>query len=683
MFGELRWDLTAAIVAHNLHPSDRVVTFDRIENPVRQITAMEFISARLCKREAAMKLMSPSGASQQLGLLSRFNTFLDSEHGGCGYADVDQAMLDDYLTWSRKGRREGHSGPNSGSLSTYIRVLKTLWRYREWLTHDSLTFEPWGGRSAFAVAGAISPEENTTERIPEPVLAAQLRWALFYIDTAAEDILAAREERRRLQSQLVTGKQSEAIERLHAFIAKRRAANRGLPGLPLGTVERSSSGPRDPRLGNVNATLLGKLAGYKPTTIFRCDELLAIIEAGVNELGLESGGYDTPITVCQETGLPWREPFNARQVEQESSHLLAACYIVIAYLTGARDSEVQGLERGCHFTEPSQDGVLVRHKIRGWVVKRKGGRRTPATWVALAEVARATEILERLTDRQLLFTRPNRGSALTPASEITAMINVFAAHVNTIADRTGLPPIPPATFESVDGETVSQVWWFTTRQFRKTLAWHIARQPFGLVAGMQQYQQASVAIFEGYAGTKESGFRAEVEKERAEAQLDDIVERYEDDLVERPLTGGAAARLKADFARVRAELGDSLVRRADRARLREMLRGLSRTYRVGVLADCAFDEAHPDKAVCVSESNKARKTKLVLPILDACQPANCANACQTKKHIEPWQRMVAEIDEHLKDKKLNEVQRQVLVRQRKAWLGILDRLQSDEGQESA
>jgi hypothetical protein len=60
--------------------------------------------------------------------------------------------------------------------------------------------------------------------------------------------------------------------------------------------------------------------------------------------------------------------------------------------------------------------------------------------------------------------------------------------------------------------------------------WHIARQPFGLVAGKIQYQQTSVAVFEGYAGTSESGFRAEVEKERAEAQLDDLVERYEDDL---------------------------------------------------------------------------------------------------------------------------------------------------------
>ncbi len=128
------------------------------------------------------------------------------------------------------------------------------------------------------------------------------------------------------------------------------------------------------------------------------------------------------------------------------------------------------------------------------------------------------------------------------------------------------------TFESVDGERTTQAWRFTPRQFRRTLAWQIARQPFGLVAGARQYQQVSVAVFAGYAGTSESGFRAEVEKERAEAQLDDIIERYEDDLQGRAFTGGAAARLKADFARIRAELGDFPGRRADRARVREMLR---------------------------------------------------------------------------------------------------------------
>jgi hypothetical protein len=108
--------------------------------------------------------------------------------------------------------------------------------------------------------------------------------------------------------------------------------------------------------------------------------------------------------------------------------------------------------------------------------------------------------------------------------------------------------------------------------------------------------------------------------------------------------------------------------------------GVFGTHRVGVLADCAFDEANPDAAVCLSESNHARKVKRSLPILDACQPGNCANACQTSRHRLAWERMVAEVDERLKDKKINTVQRDALLRQRKAWQGILDRLHDDTSQ---
>lgn len=51
----------------------------------------------------------------------------------------------------------------------------------------------------------------------------------------------------------------------------------------------------------------------------------------------------------------------------------------------------------------------------------------------------------------------------------------------------------------------------TTRQFRRTLAWFIARRPGGTIAGALQYRHQYVQMFEGYAGTSDSGFRDEVE----------------------------------------------------------------------------------------------------------------------------------------------------------------------------
>jgi hypothetical protein len=42
-----------------------------------------------------------------------------------------------------------------------------------------------------------------------------------------------------------------------------------------------------------------------------------------------------------------------------------------------------------------------------------------------------------------------------------------------------------------------------TRQFRRTLAWFIARQPGGVIAGAIQYRHLSIQMFEGYAKARE------------------------------------------------------------------------------------------------------------------------------------------------------------------------------------
>jgi hypothetical protein len=70
-------------------------------------------------------------------------------------------------------------------------------------------------------------------------------------------------------------------------------------------------------------------------------------------------------------------------------------------------------------------------------------------------------------------------------------------------------------------------WRITTRQFRRTIAWHIANRPFGTIAGMIQYKHASVAAFEGYAGTSASGFRAEVEAQRRLGQQGDLLDYFD------------------------------------------------------------------------------------------------------------------------------------------------------------
>jgi hypothetical protein len=98
-------------------------------------------------------------------------------------------------------------------------------------------------------------------------------------------------------------------------------------------------------------------------------------------------------------------------------------------------------------------------------------------------------------------------------------------------------------------------------------------------------------MFDGYAGSSASGFRQEVEQERALGQLDDIVEHYEAHLRSKRLAGPAALRLTQEYDRVGRELGPFPGRIVDKGRIKAMLAHLARTLHVGHLTDCFFDPA--------------------------------------------------------------------------------------------
>jgi hypothetical protein len=94
-------------------------------------------------------------------------------------------------------------------------------------------------------------------------------------------------------------------------------------------------------------------------------------------------------------------------------------------------------------------------------------------------------------------------------------LNEFRDHLNARFGTADAPIIPAGPSGAP--------WRLTTRQFRRTIAWHIANRPFGAIAGIIQYKHASVAAFEGYAGSSRSGFRAEIETERRLGQIEDIL----------------------------------------------------------------------------------------------------------------------------------------------------------------
>ena len=313
----------------------------------------------------------------------------------------------------------------------------------------------------------------------------------------------------------------------------------------------------------------------------------------------------------------------------------------------------------------------MRHRIRSVAYKGKSSQGEPADWTTIEPVAKAVEALERLS----LRAASARGlSTLWPvlaaksvckdhlSAEIVRQLNHFRDHLNDLFGTPDQPAIP----NGPEGKP----WRITTRQFRRTIAWHIANRPFGTIAGMIQYKHASVAAFEGYAGSSRSGFRAEVETQRTLGQLDDLLTYFDERQTGATLSGPAAARIAKTLDNISDDLGPLPAMIADRARLRTMLASLARTLHVGVLADCFFD---PGTAVCLKQATGAQG-----PLTALCQPTLCPNACITARHRPVWARSAQEAATLLKEKRLSRLQRGILQQDLERARKVLDSI--DKGQ---
>lgn len=171
---------------------------------------------------------------------------------------------------------------------------------------------------------------------------------------------------------------------------------------------------------------------------------------------------------------------------------------------------------------------------------------------------------------------------------------------------------------------------------------------------MIQYKHASVAAFEGYAGSSRSGFRAEIARERALGQIDDIMTYFGAHQDGLSLSGPASTRVKRSLDGAAAELSPLPGAVADRARLRTLLKDLARTLHVGPLADCFFDPAH---ALCLKCATDVERDT---PAMALCEPTHCPNACFTARHRPVWAKARDDTKLLLKEKRLSRAQRTIL-----------------------
>src|SRR6266498_4810174 len=207
--------------------------FTRLPDGVAELTAKQYLYSRIHRPiptahyggAAAARPLKLTGAALETQVFTRIVTQL-GEQGAPRLRDVTQEHLDALV---RRWRRT--CSPTT--VAQQMAFVRRIAAHGPYLSEDRLTIIPWGVHRAADDASPWSPE-NTTPRIPEPILAPMLQAALFYVQTASGDLLAGAREVAGLQAARSPGPlpKGAATRRVAAFIEQRRRAGRGIPALP-------------------------------------------------------------------------------------------------------------------------------------------------------------------------------------------------------------------------------------------------------------------------------------------------------------------------------------------------------------------------------------------------------------------------------------------------------------------
>ncbi|WP_329559179.1 integrase [Streptomyces uncialis] len=480
-----------------------------------------------------------------------------NEHHKNSLADCTE---DDWRTYARSRASEDISRETAQKHLTW---LTNLWAFDQLAGLPSgITRPPWDieGVDDYLPAASGGGGENSTEPLDPQVLGPLLVWALRFVDDFADDILAAWAEVRRL-SQLAadTPSRPEGVVALDEFLLPLVRA-----GSPLPSVWHKGR-------QTLARTYIAGVTGASPHQVDRFR-----VRHGLADLVAQQPApcpLEVPVT-GQINGKPWRDFMDFYESARLMRHLGTAAMIICQYLTGMRPQEVRGLRSGCcPAPEPLADGTTGRHLIRndhdtnadekdppdhsliqgrhyknvtdedGNHVSAGEPRQVP--WVAITPVVNAIRVLERMVpEGELLlsaahhdFPRPRGYYGALKPSALNKRIEDFVEWVNREALAQNLPgqAIPKDPHGAIG-----------MSRFRRSLAWHIARRPGGLVALAIQYGHMRTVLdartSSGYGSRSRTGMHSVLDVETALAAADTAAKLRDQVAAGEKISGPAAAR---------------------------------------------------------------------------------------------------------------------------------------------
>jgi integrase len=627
VFSDPRWDLTPGVFED--HVLGVCIDFARIREGWRQDMKTYFWllvnlpdpptrmrrsrATRLCLR--SIPLLPP--------LLNRLLAWCDSRVlASLGH--LDTAALDLFLS---------HLRGLECSTDVKSRVLtevRRLWSYRELLPErlrlpDPL---PWGDDDVRDLVGPTRTAlENRTPRIHDTTLVPLLAWAVRFVCDLADDIIPAYRQWAFLSTQ---GRRnvdpawrarrpyrSTVSMLLQEVLGDLASHGLGLPG---------NVGPDGKR--RVHWAHLGRLIGHSAAAVQHSREVLE-----ASGLPIDDGAYLLTPVSAQLDGVTWRgRPITFAEAPILARHLSTACYIVAAYLSGMRSGEVLSLQRSAVSLDPTTGLWLLRGRHWKGVTGDDGAKLVTGAvrhdpWVVHEVTARAVAVLERLHDHTWLFPdtiyvgqrqrhrdQRRRVGDARPDVSINRDLGLFTGWVNRYCHAAGRG-------DSIPADPAGPL---TTSRFRRTLAWHIVRQPRGLVAAAIQYGHVKVCITQGYAGSADSGFLDDLSFEDWLLRLEQFADAHRSLLAGQAVSGPSAAEYRRRVGDVAARFAGRVLRTTRQAG--QLLAEPALQVFPGRGMHCVFNQT---TALCQLRHDDDHR---VTPDLDDCRP-RCPNIARTDEDI--------------------------------------------------